>query len=110
LPLGRLVMVCGPSGAGKSTLFRDLLHPAVAHAIKSKSAKLTGKAYAKATTTESEHSSFGVRHSEFLFEELRNAQLFKRVIEVDQSPIGKTPRSTPATYLGIFDLIRGFFA
>jgi excinuclease ABC subunit A len=44
------------------------------------------------------------------FAELRGAAGFKSVIEVDQSPIGKTPRSTPATYLGIFDLIRQFFA
>jgi len=44
------------------------------------------------------------------FAELRGANGFRSVIEVDQSPIGKTPRSTPATYLGIFDLIRQFFA
>ena len=44
------------------------------------------------------------------FEELTGASGFKSVIEVDQSPIGKTPRSTPATYLGIFDPIRQFFA
>ena len=105
IPLGRLTMVCGPSGAGKSTLFRDLLHPAVAHAIKTKTAKLTGKAYAKATTHASADSSLSAP-----FSTLTGAQLFKQVIEVDQSPIGKTPRSTPATYLGIFDLIRTFFA
>ena len=110
LPLGRLTMVCGPSGTGKSTLFRDLLHPAVEHAIKTKSAKLTGKAYAKATEPDSDTSVFKSQPSSLPFEELRNAQLFKQVIEVDQSPIGKTPRSTPATYLGIFDLIRSFFA
>jgi excinuclease ABC subunit A len=44
------------------------------------------------------------------FKALRGAGGFRSVIEVDQSPIGKTPRSTPATYLGIFDLIRQFFA
>ncbi len=102
LPLGRLIMACGPSGAGKSTLFRDLLHPAVAHAIKTKTAKLTGKAYVKALDLDSVEPP--------PFAELRNAHAFKQVIEVDQSPIGKTPRSTPATYLGIFDLIRTFFA
>jgi excinuclease ABC subunit A len=107
LPLGRLVMACGPSGAGKSTLFRDLLHPAVEHAIKTKSAKLTGKAYAKATSPD---LKLQLSPSSHLFETLSGAQGFKRVIEVDQSPIGKTPRSTPATYLGIFDLIRQFFA
>jgi excinuclease ABC subunit A len=104
LPLGRLIMVAGPSGAGKSTLFRDVLYPAVTHAIKSKTAKLTGKAFVKAT-------GFAPEPADTVpFLDLRNADAFKGVIEVDQSPIGKTPRSTPATYLGIFDLIRQFFA
>jgi excinuclease ABC subunit A len=104
LPLGRLILVAGPSGAGKSTLFRDVLHPAVTHAIKTKTAKLTGKAFVKATGFAPEPADT----VPFLY--LRNADAFKSVIEVDQSPIGKTPRSTPATYLGIFDLIRTFFA
>ena len=119
LPLGRLTMVAGPSGAGKSTLFRDVLYPAVTHAIKAKKSKLSGKDFVKTTGFACEGpaspiSASGSRlsalDSQLPFEELRNAQLFKSVIEVDQSPIGKTPRSTPATYLGIFDLIRQFFA
>ncbi len=112
IPLGRLTMVCGPSGAGKSTLFRDLLYPAVTHAIKTKAAKLTGKAYANATGHASDSIPSGLksRPSGLPFENLSGAQVFKQVIEVDQSPIGKTPRSTPATYLGVFDLIRTFFA
>ena len=110
IPLGRLTMVCGPSGAGKSTLFRDLLHPAVTHAIETKTARLTGKAYAKATGLNSDSLSPTSPLPSLPFEELRGAHLFKQVIEVDQAPIGKTPRSTPATYLGIFDLIRTFFA
>ena len=110
LPHGRLVMVAGPSGAGKSTLFRDLLNPAVTHAIKAKSARLTGRDFAKATGYVSEEIENP--RSKILppFDELTGAAHFKSVIEVDQSPIGKTPRSTPATYLGIFDLIRQFFA
>jgi excinuclease ABC subunit A len=103
LPLGRLVMVCGPSGAGKSTLFRDILHPAVTCAIQRKKAKLTGKDFVRDANIELEPGRLP-------FAELRGAHGFKSVIEVDQSPIGKTPRSTPATYLGIFDLIRRFFA
>ena len=99
LPLGRLTMVAGPSGAGKSTLFRDLLGPAAACAIKERNPRLTGRAFAR-------FSGEGASH----FRELRNADGFRSVIEVDQSPIGKTPRSTPATYLGIFDQIRKFFA
>jgi excinuclease ABC subunit A len=98
VPKGRLTMVAGPSGAGKSTLFRDLLGPAVACAIKSRKPRLTGRDFARL--------SEGDAH----FVELRNASEFRSVIEVDQSPIGKTPRSTPATYLGIFDTIRKFFA
>jgi excinuclease ABC subunit A len=110
LPLGRLVMVAGPSGAGKSTLFRDLLHPAVAHAIKARKTKLTGREFVKATGWSGDNSSFAIRHSPLPFAELNSANGFRSVIEVDQAPIGKTPRSTPATYLGIFDLIRQFFA
>ena len=103
LPPGRLIMVAGPSGAGKSTLFRDVLQPAVAHAIKAKAKKLTGRDFVQAT-------GFATEGSPTPFTALTGAGAFRSVIEVDQSPIGKTPRSTPATYLGIFDLIRQFFA
>jgi len=99
LPQGRLTIVAGPSGAGKSTLFRDLLGPAASCAIKAGKPRLTGREFARSCGDKTPH-----------FTELRNADGFRSVIEVDQSPIGKTPRSTPATYLGIFDLIRGFFA
>jgi excinuclease ABC subunit A len=99
VPMGRLTMVAGPSGAGKSTLFRDLLGPAAACAIKTGKPRLTGRDFARFS------GEVGAR-----FDELRNANKFRSVIEVDQSPIGKTPRSTPATYLGIFDTIRKFFA
>ena len=99
LPLARLTMVAGPSGAGKSTLFRDVVGPAAGCAIEEGKARITGKDFQKYAGTGSAW-----------FKELRNANAFRSVIEVDQSPIGKTPRSTPATYLGIFDLIRKFFA
>ncbi|MEZ5413571.1 MAG: excinuclease ABC subunit UvrA [Opitutaceae bacterium] len=112
VPLGRLTMVAGPSGAGKSTLFRDVLHPAVTHAIKAKKPRLTGRQFVSATNfaTEPAATGNGRKVNNPPFAELRGAAGFKSVIEVDQSPIGKTPRSTPATYLGIFDLIRQFFA
>jgi excinuclease ABC subunit A len=99
LPKGRLTMVAGPSGAGKSTLFRDLLGPAAACAIETRKPRLTGRDFARFSGEATPH-----------FGELLNADTFRSVIEVDQSPIGKTPRSTPATYLGIFDIIRKFFA
>lgn len=106
LPQARLVMVCGPSGAGKSTLFRDVLDPAVRCAIAHKKSKLSGSAFARRAKVETDPGQPGVAP----FKELRGTAGFKSVVEVDQSPIGKTPRSTPATYLGIFDLIRQFFA
>jgi excinuclease ABC subunit A len=98
-PVGRLTMVAGPSGAGKSTLFRDLVGPAAECSIEMRKSRITGRDYAKFSSTKAE-----------AFSELKGADIFRSVIEVDQSPIGKTPRSTPATYLGIFDLIRKFFA
>ncbi len=106
LPQARLIMVAGPSGAGKSTLFRDVLHPAVTHAITSQKNRLTGKAFVRNTNFQ----EFGSSVAAEPFTELSGAAGFKSVIEVDQAPIGKTPRSTPATYLGIFDLIRQFFS
>ncbi len=110
LPLGKLTMVCGPSGAGKSTLFRDVLRPAVAAAIKQKKGKLSGKEFIKHGRFETDGTQPTAQKLPLPFAELKGANGFKGVIEVDQSPIGKTPRSTPATYLGVFDLIRQFFA
>jgi excinuclease ABC subunit A len=100
LPIGCLTLVAGPSGAGKSTLFRDLLRPAVDQAIRGRTGRVSGRDFAKAEGPGSEPP----------FRELRGAGGFRSVIEVDQSPIGKTPRSTPATYLGVFDFIRQLFA
>jgi len=118
LPLGRLIMVCGPSGAGKSTLFGDLLHPAVACAIKHRKSRLSGRDFARLTGFAEELPAArppaavtaSAERPSPPFSELCGGAVFKNVIEIDQAPIGKTPRSTPATYLGIFDLIRQFFA
>lgn len=84
-PLNRFVVVTGVSGSGKSTLIRECLLPSVAHAL---SRKKEGEAICKVTGYES----------------------LKAVYEVDQSPVGRTPRSTPATYVGFFDVIRQLFA
>jgi excinuclease ABC subunit A len=126
LPLGRLIMVAGPSGAGKSTLFRDLLHPAAACAIQQKKTKLTGRDFLKlapkcthevSLSAAAEFSPVACPPSSVLrppspapFDLLTSATVFKTIVEVDQSPIGHTPRSTPATYLGVFDLVRQFLA
>lgn len=104
IPHGNLAMVCGASGAGKSSLVRDLLGNAAAYAIKAKRKSITGSQFAKnGKKIEGEEGNV-------LFESLSGIHGFRSVIEVDQSPIGKTPRSTPATYLGVFDIIRQFFA
>ncbi len=110
LPLGRLIVAAGPSGAGKSTLFRDVLHPAVAQAVTQRRPRLSGRDFVRATGFADDSSGPQTKAAPPPFQELRGAHGFRRVIEVDQAPIGKTPRSTPATYLGIFDQIRQFFA
>ena len=104
LPLRRLIMVCGISGAGKSTLVRDLLKPACAFSSKLGIDFLPGRQARAAGIVQSKGDR---RHP---FRHVRNGHLFRHVLEVDQRPIGKTARSTPATYIGAFDIIRGFFA
>jgi len=84
-PLNRLVLITGVSGSGKSTLVRECLLPAVQSAIKNR---------------KSWNKNPNLAGNEFI----------QAVYEVDQSPIGRTPRSIPATYVGFFDLIRQLFA
>ena len=94
-PLGRLVCVTGVSGSGKSTLIRECLLPTITEALKSRKRR-GGKVGDRGRQTK----------------QLRvgGADFIKAVYEVDQSPIGRTPRSIPATYVGFFDHIRQLFA
>ena len=95
-PLNRFVAITGVSGSGKSTLIRECLLPAVEAALAKPSNARRSAPDAKRQTP----SSLCLSGYESL----------AAVYEVDQSPIGRTPRSTPATYVGFFDDIRALFA
>jgi excinuclease ABC subunit A len=85
-PLGTFTAVTGVSGSGKSTLINEILHKTLAQKLH------------KAKTKPGEHKDVkGIEHLD-------------KVIDIDQSPIGRTPRSNPATYTGVFDDIRDVFA
>jgi excinuclease ABC subunit A len=89
IPINRLTVVSGISGSGKSTLVRGVLVPAVRDG-------LTRKSKSKQVSTD--------------YLSLTGLELLGAVLEVDQSPIGKTSRSTPATYIKVLDEIRNVFA
>ncbi|PKO71858.1 MAG: excinuclease ABC subunit A [Betaproteobacteria bacterium HGW-Betaproteobacteria-14] len=95
LPLGRLTVVTGVSGSGKSTLAREVLHDNLR--------RLVGAASTPRKNRGREAAPTGCR-------ELRGWEAIARVLEVDQTPIGKTPRSCPATYVGFWDTVRKLFA
>ncbi len=99
LPLYRLVAVTGVSGSGKSTLARDVLLANVHAAVSQRSTKAGREADAAG-----QHPAWVGCTS------LAGYQVVDRVLEVDQTPIGKTPRSCPATYIGFWDTIRKMFA
>jgi excinuclease ABC subunit A len=109
IPKNRLTAVCGVSGAGKSTLIRDLLKPLLEEAIRQKNEKLSPRHLSRNHPCASVSTSASKRKSH-RFKALHQACGIRKVIEVDQSPIGKTPRSTPATYIGAFDIIREIYA
>ncbi len=88
LPVGRLTVITGISGSGKSTLMRSALLPAVQQGLRSRRSLPDGRAWTA----------------------ISGLEAIENVYEVDQSPIGKTSRSIPATYVKVFDQIRALFA
>ena len=86
IPLGKLVCITGVSGSGKSTLMVDILYQSLAHTLN------------RARTNPGSHK------------EIRGAEYLDKVISIDQSPIGRTPRSNPGTYTGVWDEVRKLFA
>jgi excinuclease ABC subunit A len=85
-PVGQLTVVCGPSGSGKSSLINDIL-------AKAATARLNG-----------------ARHLPGQHKAIRGLEHFRSAIEIDQSPIGRSPRSNPATFTKLFDALRDCFA
>ncbi len=85
-PLGKFICVTGVSGSGKSTLINETLHPALSALL------------------------YNSLKKPLSYEKIEGAEYLDKVIEVNQSPIGRTPRSNPATYTKVFDEIRKLFA
>ncbi|TCW60063.1 excinuclease ABC subunit UvrA [Treponema sp. J25] len=85
-PLGAFTVITGVSGSGKSTLLSDILFPAVSNRV---------------SRTNYEEGSY---------DSIEGIEYIDKVINIDQSPIGRTPRSNPATYVGVFSAIRDLFA
>ncbi len=86
IPAGLLTCVTGVSGSGKSTLINDTLYALAANEIN------------------------GASHNPAPFKDIKGLDLFDKVVDIDQSPIGRTPRSNPATYTGLFTPLRELFA
>ncbi|HEY8509493.1 MAG TPA: hypothetical protein VIL32_14105, partial [Steroidobacteraceae bacterium] len=98
IPLGRLVVITGVSGSGKSTIARDVLYTNLRRLVAENGERANGK-----NKRNRNNSLIGCKA-------VRGVEHIDRVLEVDQTPIGKTPRSCPATYVGFWDEIRRIFA
>ncbi len=96
LPLDMMVAVTGVSGSGKSSLVHDVIYPALKERLGERTA-----------VAEDENAATGEKRT---WRRVDGADLLSQIILVDQSPIGRSPRSNPVTYIKAFDVIRGLFA
>ncbi len=85
IPLGTLTCITGVSGSGKSTLINEILYKAARNFL------------------------YKSKEKPGLYKEIKGLELIDKVIDISQTPIGRTPRSNPATYTGVFDDIRDVF-
>ena len=124
LPLSRLVAVTGVSGSGKSTLARDVLmtnlldavgrsvlsSPATRRARKAAQEEPAANRRSSVLARSAPRAQLNVTHDWQGCDAITGWESIDRVLEVDQTPIGKTPRSCPATYIGVWDAIRKLYA
>ena len=103
IPLGMMVVVTGVSGSGKSTLVHDVLFRSLEALHKSRETEAEASAGAEADA----ETASGPR---MMCRKVEGAERVLNTVMIDQSPIGRTPRSNPVTYIKAFDLIRGLFA
>ena len=105
IPLGRLVCLTGVSGSGKTTLVREVLLPLLQRSLAGRSDALTTALDEEIDAEFQAEAQAGLAQAELL-----GTEALESVVLVDQSPIGRTPRSNPAVYIGAFDDIRDVFA
>ncbi|HLW65498.1 MAG TPA: excinuclease ABC subunit UvrA [Gemmataceae bacterium] len=110
IPLGVFVCVTGVSGSGKSSLINDILFEGLRKVGMRSSNDRNGSAEEEDTEAEISESNLAQSELRDWFDSIKGVENIDKVIAIDQSPIGRTPRSNPATYIKVFDEIRSLYA